>query len=284
MKSGIKFITAFTFFLGGELSPVQAQTPTYYDPEWRITAPSLAGLPRLRFLTSLDFPPFNFADANKKPTGFNVDLARAICIELKISAKCEIQALPWADLEPALEARRGEAIIAGTAITAEKRATYNLSHSYFKFPARFIANKSAEELSGKSFVSSLKGKKIAAVANSAHAAMLKANFKDVEIVPMGGIQDVYSAVKSSEVDLAFVDGVSASFWLSSTKAENCCTYLSGPYYSEYYFGIGMAVVTRKQDVDLSVAIDSAMKNLEQTGKYKEIYQRYFPISPHGQNF
>ena len=43
-------------------------TPRYFDPELRISAPQLGGLPRLRILTSLDFPPFNFADANKRPT------------------------------------------------------------------------------------------------------------------------------------------------------------------------------------------------------------------------
>lgn len=271
--------------IGGVVSnAAYAQTPNYFDPEWRITAPSLAGLPRLRFLTSLDFPPFNFADANKKPTGFNVDLARAICSELKISEKCEIQALPWEDLEDALEARRGEAIIAGTAISPEKRALYNLSHSYFRFPGRFIVNRQTENLDTQNFLNSIAGKKIAVVENSAHAAMLKAHFEGVEVSLLGSIQDVYEAVKEKQADLAFVDGVAASFWLTSTKADNCCTYLSGPYYSEYYFGIGMAVVTRKQDVDLSIAIDAALKSLEQSGKYTEIYQRYFPISPHGQNF
>lgn len=282
MKRLLKFLFLFTTL--SETAGAYAQTPAYYDPEWRIAAPSLAGLPRLRFLTSLDFPPFNFADANKKPTGFNVDMARAVCAELKITAKCEIQALPWDDLEEALEARRGEAIIAGTAVTAEKRAAYNLSHSYFRFPARFIASRPTENLDGVNFAESIKGKKVGVVSGSAHAAMLNELFKDVEVEPMDSIQDVYEAVKSSAVDLAYVDGVAASFWLTSTKAENCCSYVSGPFYSELYFGIGMAVVTRKPDNDLTLAIDAALKNLEQSGKYKEIYQRYFPVSPHGQNF
>ena len=66
-----------------------------------------SALVRLRFLTSVDFPPFNFTDQNGKLAGFNVDLAREICNELEIAAKCEIQALPFADMTEALTFFRG---------------------------------------------------------------------------------------------------------------------------------------------------------------------------------
>ena len=44
----------------------------------------------IRFLTTDDFPPFNFLNDRGQLTGFNVDLARAICAEL--NAPCTIQA------------------------------------------------------------------------------------------------------------------------------------------------------------------------------------------------
>ena len=49
-------------------------------------------LPRrvaIRFLTDSDFPPFNYFDEDNVLTGFNVDVARAICLEL--AAACDIQ-------------------------------------------------------------------------------------------------------------------------------------------------------------------------------------------------
>ena len=134
----------FCTVLGWPAPSIAESTPRYFDPELRISTPLLVGLPRLRFLTSLDFPPFNFADANKRPTGMNVDLARAICEVLGIESKCEIQALPWRSLETALDAKRGEAIIAGTAISAAKRENYGLSYPYFRFPGRFVAKREAK--------------------------------------------------------------------------------------------------------------------------------------------
>lgn len=259
-------------------------TPRYFDPELRISAPPLSGLPRLRFLTSLDFPPFNFADANKHPTGMNVDLARAICEVLNIEAKCEIQALPWRNIEAALVAKRGEAIIAGTAITDTKRDAFGLSYPYFRFPGRFVAKRETALGNGETLQEKLDGKKVAVVAKSAHEAMLKAYFPSVTLLTLGDVQAIHKSLQVGDADFAFVDGVSSSFWLSSSSAANCCSFVGGPYYSEKYFGIGMAVVTRKEDTLLLQAINSALKTIEESGKYQEIFERYFPNSPHGGSF
>ena len=89
------------------------QVPVLWDAKERLPKPDLSAMPRLRFLTTTDFPPFNFLDGSGKLSGFHIDLARAICAELGIVEKCQIQALPWAELEGALQKGEGEAIIAG---------------------------------------------------------------------------------------------------------------------------------------------------------------------------
>ncbi len=43
----------------------------------------------IRFLTETDYPPFNFTGPDGNPAGFNVDLARLICEEIKVT--CTIQ-------------------------------------------------------------------------------------------------------------------------------------------------------------------------------------------------
>ena len=51
--------------------------------------PDLSRVSAIRFLTEIDYPPFNFAGPDGNPQGFNVDLARLICEELKLA--CTIQ-------------------------------------------------------------------------------------------------------------------------------------------------------------------------------------------------
>lgn len=257
-----------------------AEPPRLWDPGYRTATVDLGGLQRLRFLTSLDFPPFNFADANRKPTGFNVDLARAVCAELDLVDRCEIQAMPWEELEASLEARRGEVILAGHAPDAGLRARFGLSEPYFRFPARFVG-RDADGDEEDGFDARLAEGKVAVVANSPHAEMLAAFFPDAEAMPVADMPAAYTALREQEADLVFGDGVLLSFWLTSPAADDCCRFLSGPYMSDRHLGQGMVAVTRTQDRRLLDAINGALKAVEDSGAYAEIYARYFPVDPFG---
>src|SRR5262245_52496308 len=134
---------ATVFFAGATLAAEQPAAPMFWDMKERLPKPDLSALPRLRFLTTTDFPPFNYLDRDGRPSGFHIDLVRAICVELGVSDRCEIQAMPWEQLEDALERGRGEAIVAGIAVTAETRAKYAFSRPYLQFPARFMMPKTS---------------------------------------------------------------------------------------------------------------------------------------------
>src|SRR5215510_12686123 len=59
------------------------QVPGFWDPRRRPERPDLTRVTTIRFLTETDYPPFNFAGPDGNPQGFNVDLARIMCEELK---------------------------------------------------------------------------------------------------------------------------------------------------------------------------------------------------------
>src|SRR5262245_49126796 len=66
-----------------------AAVPGFWDPRRRPERPDLSRISIIRFLTETDYPPFNYAGPDGAPTGFNVDLARLICEELKVA--CTVQ-------------------------------------------------------------------------------------------------------------------------------------------------------------------------------------------------
>ena len=68
---------------GTEAAP-QA-VPGFWDPRRRPDRPDLSRLTVIRFLTETDYPPFNFTGPDGNPAGFNVDLARLMCEEIKVS-------------------------------------------------------------------------------------------------------------------------------------------------------------------------------------------------------
>ena len=63
--------------------------PGFWDPRRRPDRPDLSRLTVIRFLTETDYPPFNFTGPDGNPAGFNVDLARSMCEEIKVT--CTVQ-------------------------------------------------------------------------------------------------------------------------------------------------------------------------------------------------
>jgi len=254
----------------------EPQVPVLWDAKERLPKPDLSALPRLRFLTTTDFPPFNFLDGAGKLSGFHIDLARAICAELGIADKCQIQALPWRELEGALEKGEGEAIIAGIAATPQSRQTYAFSRSYLQFPARFITPKNkafAEPVFDK-----LRSKRVGVIAGSAHERMLRDYFNTVQIVSFDGPEALYSDLKAGKIDAAFGDGMRFAFWLGGSDAAGCCRFAGGPYLAPEYLGTGMAIATRADNPALAEALDYALQEISMKGTFAEFYLRYFPVS------
>ncbi len=179
--------------------------PILFDSRERLPKPDLSSLVRLRFLTSVDFPPFNFADQNGKLAGFHVDLAREICDELGISDKCQIQALPFDELQGALAASQGDAVIAGVAVTPELRKNFAFSRPFLMLPARFVRNLKASIDGGTA--AALAGHPVGVVKGTAHEAMLAAFFPAVKQVPFDDKDALLAAVKDGKVDAAFADGL-----------------------------------------------------------------------------
>ncbi|OED00340.1 transporter substrate-binding domain-containing protein [Rhizobium sp. AB2/73] len=248
--------------------------PILFDARERLPKPDLSSLVRLRFLTSIDFPPFNFLDQNGKLTGFHVELARKICDELAIADKCQIQALPFGELQGALAASQGDAVIAGVAVTPELRKTFAFSRPFLMLPARFVRNLKASI--GGTTAASLSGHPVGVVKGTVHEAMLTAFFPAIKPMPFDDKDGLLAAVKDGKIDAAFADGLQLSFWVSSPAAEKCCALFDGPYLSQQFLGEGMTIMLRQQDADLTAAINHALATLSRDGRLQEIYLRYFP--------
>ena len=255
-------------------SPTAVVIPNFWDPRSRIERPPVGAVPAIRFITTDDFPPFNFLDANGRLTGFNVDLARAICAELGI--RCTIQAREWAELTDRIADRTADAAIAGVAITAENRAALDFSDVYMRTPARFVVRK--DEAGLDLTPEGLRGKTLAVVARTAHEAYLAAMLPEIGRRLYPDADAARAAVKDGEADAHFGDGLQLSFWLESEAADGCCAFAGGPYLESRFFGQGYAIaIARSTNTDLKRAINAALQAIYEKGVFAELYLRYFPV-------
>jgi len=253
--------------------------PILFDTRERIARPDLSGIVRLRFLTTVDFPPFNFIDQTGKLAGFHVDLVREICRELQLTEKCQIQAVTFPELEKALTDGNGEAVAAGVAVTADLRQRFAFSRPFMRLPARFAVAKKTPP-AGET-AAALDGRKVGVVTASVHEAMLKAFFPHIRAEAFPDRAALLAALKDGKVEAVFGDGMQLAFWMSGTDSAGCCRLFDGPYLSEQFLGEGMTIMVRKEDAALAGAIDHALLALSRNGRLQEIYLRYFPVNLYG---
>jgi polar amino acid transport system substrate-binding protein len=249
--------------------------PGLWDPRRRPERPDLSRLQAIRFLTDLDYPPFDYAGPDGNPAGFNVDLARLICDEIKVT--CTIQARPFGTLLEALNDNRGEAVIASIAPNAETRRQADFTDPYYRTPARFVAL--ADSPISDVLPERLEGKKIAVIAGTAHEAYLRAMFTDAEVRPYPNAEAAREALRQKEVDLLFGDGIALAFWLNGTDSAGCCAFRGGPFLESRFFGEGIGIAVRRDNDLLRQALNWALFQLWEKGSYTDLWLRYFPISP-----
>jgi polar amino acid transport system substrate-binding protein len=259
----------------GLTSPVGAGVPGFWDPRRRPERPDLSRIQSIRFLTELDYPPFDYAGPDGNPTGFNIDLARQLCDEIKTS--CTIQARRFDLLLDALDDNRGDAVIASIAITPATRRRVDFTDPYYRTPARFVAR--VDSPVRDVLPELVEGKKIAVVAGTAHEAFLKEMFTAAEVRAYANAEAAREALRNQDVDLLFGDGITLAFWINGSEAAGCCAFRGGPFLESRYFGEGVGIAVRRGNDLLRQALNWALFRQWEKGAFTDLWLRYFPISP-----
>jgi polar amino acid transport system substrate-binding protein len=251
--------------------------PGFWDPRRRPERPDLSRIQSIRFLTELDYPPFDYAGTDGNPAGFNIDLARLLCTE--INTTCTIQARRFDLLLDALNDKSGggDAVIASIASNAETRLKADFTDPYYRTPARFVAR--ADSPIRDVLPELVEGKKIAVVAGTAHEAFLKEMFTEAELHPYPNAAAAREALRNKDVDLLFGDGIALAFWLNGSDSNGCCAFRGGPYLESRFFGEGVGIAVKRGNDLLRQALNWALFRLWEKGSYTDLWLRYFPINP-----
>jgi len=255
--------------------PDPMAVPSFWDPRRRPERPDLSRINIIRFLTETDYPPFNYTGPDGVPTGFNVELARSICDEIKVA--CTIQMRRFDTLLDALTKNQGDAVIASFAETPQIRKTVDFSDPYYRTPARFVARRDLDITQIKP--QTLEGRRVAVIAGTAHEAYMKSLFTEAELRSYLNAEAARAALKKGEVDLLFGDGISLAFWLNGTDSAGCCEFRGGPYLESRYFGAGVGIAVRSGNDLLRRAFNWALFQLWEKGRFTDLWLRYFPVSP-----
>jgi polar amino acid transport system substrate-binding protein len=225
----------------------------------------------IRFVTSDDFPPFNFLDGSGRLTGYNVELARALCSRLQVP--CTIQVRAFATLVDAVASNEADAILAGVKDTPGLEAFVAHTRPYLRLPARFVMR--SDGAVANPVPETLAGRTVAVVAGTRYAAFLRDFFPDAVLEETGTLNEALQLLRDGSVDAVFAGGLPLVFWLQGPDGA-CCALAGGPYTEAAYFGDGMTIAVARNNEPLRQVLDDTLRALETDGVMADLYLRFFP--------
>ena len=235
------------------------------------SAPVAAAPAELKVAIDPTYEPFTFKTADGKPTGFDVDMANAICEQIK--RQCVFVEQVWDSMIPGLTAQKYDVIISSMSITDDRMKEVDFSDKYYNTPSRIVLKKTVKYTDP----ASIKGKKIGVLKGSTQEAYALGELK-----PAGVVVNSYEAQDQVYLDLKAgrIDGTVADFLEVSggflSKPEGAAFALMGPELREpKYYGYGIGVAMRKGQDALKADINTAIKTIRANGSYKAMNDKYF---------
>lgn len=268
----------FSSFVEAEMA---GKLPSFFNSHEHFVQPDTTGIFRLRFVTTFDFPPFNFLDQTGHLAGYNIDLLRAICSKLNLEKVCEVEVIPWEELIEHVKDGGAEVIIAGLKETSKTHQDLVFTRSYLRFPARFVASRfitsqlmNLDEAISDKVIHLNSG----VLSKTVHEKLFRSYFPEAKWQGFKNRTELYKALQDHKIDVIFDDGFALSLWLNDPKSADCCHFVGGAYMAPQLLGQGMQLAVAKKNEKLIDILNYALKSLEDDGKLTEFYLRYFPVS------
>ncbi len=223
------------------------------------------------------YPPFSEVTADGKLVGFDIDIANALCAEMKV--ECELVTQDWDGIIPALQARKYDAIVASMSITEERKQKVDFTAKYYNTPAKFVRKKgSGIEITEEG----LKGKAVGVQRATIHDNFVTEVYGDSAEVKRYGTQDeAYLDMVAGRVDLLLADSVALQGGFLETDAGKDYEFVGPDFSDPKYFGDGAGIALRKGEEDLLKMFNAAIEAIRANGTYKAIQDKYFDFDVYG---
>jgi len=221
----------------------------------------------IRFIGDFDFPPFAFK-SDSGYTGFDIELGEAIGREMGAKVEWVPTSFDMKVYAAALEDKKADAILSALTITASRKNDFAFTIPYFRTTLGIAA------------VNKLKV--------SALLQYRKRKFEGSKVGVMKGTTGEIWARKNLKADLILYDSavdMARNLWEKNLKAilidEELLNYIVSCF--PYDFAVisrdlnhevyGIAV--KKGNDELLQDLNAALKKVDDSGTYKEIYNRWF---------
>lgn len=222
------------------------------------------------------YPPFNNLTSDGQLVGFDVDIANALCDEMKV--KCEFVTNDWDGIIPSLLSGKFDAIIASMSITDERKEKVDFTEKYYNTPPAIAVPKDSDITEATD--AGLKGKIIGAQGSTTHSNYAEEKLSSAEVRLYPTPDEYKLDIASGRVDGVIDDVIVLSDWLKTDDGA-CCKILATLTPDPVINGPGAGIAIRKGEDELREMFNTAIAAIRANGKYKEINDKYFEVDVYG---
>ncbi len=213
--------------------------------------------------TNAEVPPYEYHDGDQI-VGIDVEIAQAIAAEMGM--ELEIEDIAFDSVIPAVTSGKADFGAAGMTVTPERQQNVDFSKTYAT-AAQVIIVKNDSAIAGPA---DLEGKTIGVQLGTTGDLFVS----DEENVAGATVErynkgfEAIQALNQNKVDAVVIDGEPAKVFVSQNDGIKI---LDEALTSEEY-----AICVKKGNTDLLDNINTAITNLEESGKLEEIILKYIP--------
>jgi len=232
---------------------------------------------KLRIATEGAYPPFNQLEPDGSLSGFDVDIAKALCADMKVT--CEFVKQDWDGLIPGLLAKKFDVIAASMTITDDRKKRIDFTEKYYQTPSQFSAKKGFDlDVTPEG----LKGKTIGVQRGTIQACYLEKYYVDSDLKVYPSQLEAFNDLVAGRVDIAFSDRVGAQEQLLKGAGGTDYELVGPPQQDAGCLGEGVGLALRKNSNELRDRLNAGIQHIRADGTYAKINAKYFSFDLYGE--
>lgn len=217
------------------------------------------------------YAPFSFFDKAGHLTGFDIDVAKALCAQVKDG--CEIIPVNWEVIVDGLASGKFDAAVASIAFSKERADKIAYGASYYRSHSVFVGR---PDSFADVTPAGLKGARVASSQGTIQQLYLSNHYKQSTVVEPKDFDDAFAKLKDGSVDLVLADAIACMEFLQSKDGE-AFAFVGDPLTGEELQSA--SYITLRKGIDGRAAeLNAALDHIRLDGSYDKINRTYVPFS------
>lgn len=215
----------------------------------------------LTVCSEIPYVPFEYVEDGEY-TGFDIDLIREIATGMGLETEIQQQGFEAIQGGTAVSAGMCDLSASAVTITPERAEKLLFSDPYYDSLQTLMVPEGSDIKS----IGDLAGKRVGVQQTTTGAAYAQENVKNAEIIEYPGDGELFQAIQGGSIDAILQD-----------IAVNTSHTKEGGYdiVEEYETDESYGFASKKENAALIEEVNSQLAELQDNGKYDEIYNKYF---------